>query len=30
LKISFYDMLKKRTDTVGSDRTLALIYNMTF
>jgi hypothetical protein len=30
LKVSFYDMLKKRSDTFGSDRTLALIYNMTF
>lgn len=30
LKLSFYDILQNREDTVGSDRTLTLNYNMTF
>ena len=30
LKISFYDILQNRDDTEGCDRTLTLIYNMTF
>ncbi|MCF7793983.1 MAG: YjbH domain-containing protein [Candidatus Cloacimonetes bacterium] len=30
LKISFYDLLENRTDTEGCDRTLTLLYNMTF
>ena len=30
LKISFYDLIMNRIDTQGSDRTVTLIYNMTF
>jgi hypothetical protein len=30
LKIAFYDLLKNRFDTIGSDRTLTLVYSMTF
>ncbi len=30
LKISFYDLLQNHDDTEGSDRTLTLLYNMTF
>nr|MBC8386143.1 hypothetical protein [Candidatus Cloacimonadota bacterium] len=30
LKISFYDLLQNREDTEGCDRTLTLLYYMTF
>ena len=30
LKVSFYDLLQNRVDTNGSDRTLTLLYYMTF
>lgn len=30
LKLSFYDLFQNRDDTQGSDRTLTLLYNMTF
>ena len=30
VNLSFYDLLKNRSDTKGSDRTLTLFYNMTF
>lgn len=30
VRLSFYDLLQKRSDTHGSDRTLTILYNMTF